>query len=68
MCRYVSGMAEEIGFTGIDYNITQTIFQGERIRPNALKSADSSSVGYIVGGIPQSLIVSSNRIRLSIWL
>ncbi|KAK8057304.1 MFS general substrate transporter [Apiospora saccharicola] len=49
---YVSGMKEEIGFTGIQYNLTVTIFL----------------VGYIVGGVPQSLIVASNKIPLSFWL
>ncbi|KAK7918509.1 hypothetical protein PG985_010383 [Apiospora marii] len=48
---YVSGMKEEIGFTGIQYNLTVTIFL----------------VGYIVGGVPQSLIVASNKIPLSFW-
>ncbi|KAK8109037.1 transmembrane transporter Liz1p [Apiospora sp. TS-2023a] len=48
---YVSGMKEEIGFTGIQYNLTVTIFL----------------VGYIVGGVPQSLIVASNKLPLSFW-
>ncbi|WVQ85194.1 hypothetical protein IAT38_007359 [Cryptococcus sp. DSM 104549] len=48
---YVSGMKEEIGFTGTQYNTAVSIF----------------TAGYIIGGIPNALIVSSNRIRLSIW-
>ncbi|RDW75527.1 hypothetical protein BP6252_06669 [Coleophoma cylindrospora] len=49
---YVSGMKEEVGFVGNAYNKTVTIF----------------TVGYIIGGIPQSLIVSSHKVRLSYWL
>ena len=44
-------MKEEVGFTGNDYNITVTIFQ----------------IGYIVGGIPQSFIVASHKVPLSLW-
>ncbi|ORY30835.1 major facilitator superfamily domain-containing protein [Naematelia encephala] len=48
---YVSGMKEELGFQGTQYNQAVSIF----------------TAGYIIGGIPNALIVSSNRIRLSIW-
>ncbi|KAH9906003.1 major facilitator superfamily domain-containing protein [Xylariomycetidae sp. FL2044] len=48
---YVSGMKEEVGFTGVDYNLTLTIFK----------------IGYIVGGIPQSFIVGSHKVKLSFW-
>ncbi|EIW73434.1 hypothetical protein TREMEDRAFT_59599 [Tremella mesenterica DSM 1558] len=48
---YVSGMKEELNFKGNQYNQAVSIF----------------TAGYIVGGIPNALIVSSNRIRLSFW-
>ncbi|CAK7242270.1 MAG: hypothetical protein STHCBS139747_003757 [Sporothrix thermara] len=48
---YVSGMKEELNFQGVDYNLTLTIFK----------------IGYIIGGLPQSIIVSSHKVPLSFW-
>jgi ACS family pantothenate transporter-like MFS transporter len=61
-------MEEAVGFVGTDYNNAVSLFTGEYTLSDRLIEADvDATAGYCIGGFPNSIIVSSNKIRLSYW-